>query len=149
MDESWSLDGVTIENRALVDRVFGEWPSFHDQLVVGLRIVQESSRSATLELDIDAVASYEPGPDGSFLGRDWHRVTLRCHNIAQLLVDDWLPENIIAELRFRTIDAAGLDGRGVVLDLDPIGGCGGRVCLICTSVEVVAVQPLNADVHPP
>lgn len=135
--------GVRIGNRSPVDDVFGEWPSFHDQYVTALRITNGADDRAQLELDIDAAAGYEQQADGTFAATEMHRVTLRCHDVDQVLIDSWQSPNIIGELRISAIDPDGLGGRAIFVEVEPISGCCAEVRLVCRAIEVVGVESLS------
>ena len=125
---------ASIINRAALDAIFGGWSSFHDQLLLELRLTTRGAGAPAVEGDFRLAGGYERRADGYYHATSLYDVTLRFHRVADVMLSGFLARNIIGELRLE----AGGEG-GVRVTLEGIGGCGGDVAFTCAAVEVVSV----------
>jgi hypothetical protein len=129
-----------IINRAAFDAVFGGWSSFHDQLLVALRVTSAGPRAPVLDAEFRVAGGYAERADGYFHATSWYAVTLRFHAVADVVLDGFLPENVVGELQLSAVEAAGGGPPAVRVTLEGIPGCGADLTLVCAAVEVLTVQ---------
>lgn len=128
-----------ITNRSAFDRVFGGWSSFHDSLLLALRLVAVGrQRGVRLEADFELPAAWETRADGFHYPANLHRVSLAFHDVAEIALDDFLEENIVGELRLVPA-SSGEARRPMRVVLEAIAGCGGGFTCVCGEIEVVRV----------
>ncbi|HSU96485.1 MAG TPA: hypothetical protein VLI40_04605 [Gemmatimonadaceae bacterium] len=82
---------------------------------------------------------YAQRTDGYFHATSRYDVTLRFSQIANLVLNGFLAENIVAELQLALIDPATHDGRTLAVTVEGIRGFGCDLAFDCTAMEVVAV----------
>lgn len=143
MSRSTVIEDAII-NRAAFDAALGGWSSFHDQLLVALRFTTTGVAAPALEADFRVAGGYAERADGYFYPTSWYALTLRFHQIADVVLSGFLPENIIGELQLSAADEGARLG-SVRVVLEGIPGCGGNLSLVCAAVEVLAVD----GPHPP
>jgi hypothetical protein len=136
------VDVVNAEH--LVAR-FGEWPSFHDGEVLGLRLDsgQRSDGVASLELDVHVFGSDGQLPTGRPSVVNHTVVTLRFEDIEALELDGFGPQNVLFDLVLEDVGLAA--GRQVQVRLPSSNGLAGR--FRCRRVTVIRADDYEPGPH--
>ena len=134
-----------IRNRGAVDAVFGGWSSFHDCLLLALRLDSELEAAPALEIDVLAPRSYEQR-GGVYHGIDHHCVTLRFHGVRDVVIADFLSYNLIGELKLAFVESDQPTTSPLRVELEANPGYGGEFALQCDDVEVVRVAERQSTV---
>ena len=126
-----------ISNRHRVENVFGPWPSFHDCLLLAVRL--ESGEAAVVEIDILAPTDYEKGGE---LHSPIHEylVTIRFNDASEIILTDFVAGNIIGELTL-SLESSEQDPPRARVRVEPIPACGVELSLLCNRVDVISVIP--------
>jgi hypothetical protein len=126
-----------INAEALIER-FGEWPSFHDAEIYGLRLDsgQRKNCDVRLELDIHLFASDGLLPDGRVKWVNHTLATLEFEEVENLELNGFGPQNVLDDLRFDEVNLAA--GRQVQVTLPSNNGLDGS--FRCRTVIVLAAE---------
>jgi hypothetical protein len=130
-----------INREALVDR-FGDWPSFHDAEVYGLRLDsgQRTDGVARLQLDVHVFAIDGQLPDGWFNCVDHTLVTFEFEGVEAVELDRFGPQNVLDDLVMEDINVGG--GRQVEVWLPSNNGLDGSFrCRTVTVLNAVPFEP--------
>ena len=123
-----------INSDALTGR-FGEWPSFHDAEIYGLRLDsgQRSDGVVRLELDIHVFAGDGLRADGRVNWVNHTLATLEFEEVEALEIDGFGPQNVLDDLLLDEVHEAA--GRQIQVTLPSNNGLGGS--FRCRSVSVL------------
>ena len=125
--------------RERFDAVFGGWSSFHDGLLLALRLeARGGGRGARAEADFE-LAEYTEQPNGNYRATAIHRVTLAFHDVSEVGLDGFLEQNIVGELRLERSSSADASRWPIRVILEGIPGYGGDLTWTCSAVEVVRI----------
>jgi hypothetical protein len=136
---------VTVLNAdALIDR-FGEWPSFHDAEVYGLRLDSGQRRDGfvRLQLDIHVFAVGGQLPGGRLDFRDHTMVTLEFDEVESIELEGFGPQNVLDGLGIAEFHGAA--GRQIEVTLPSSNGLEGR--FRCRTVAVIDTAPYDPSPH--
>jgi hypothetical protein len=128
-----------ILNRAAFDAVFGGWSSFHDSMLVGVRLRTDGPHAPTVEADFDLPRAFEPQRDGSMRPVEIRRVTLEFRRVALVTLKEFLPTNWVGELYLARVDPTFHEGRPLRVTLEGIAGTGCDLDLVCDAIAVGAI----------
>lgn len=123
-----------VNGDALIRR-FGEWPSFHDAEIYGLRLDsgQRSDGIVRLELDIHVFAGDGLQPSGQVNWVNHTLAALGFEEVEALEIDGFGPQNVLDDLLLDEIHEAA--GRQIQVMLPSNNGLGGS--FRCRSVSVL------------
>jgi hypothetical protein len=130
-----------INREALVGR-FGEWPSFHDAEVYGVRLDsgQRADGIARLQLDVHVFAIAGQLPGGHFNFVDHTLVTFEFEEVEAVELDGFGPQNVLDDLVLEDVHSAA--GRQVQVTLPSNHGLGGSFrCRTVTVLDAVPFEP--------
>ncbi len=128
-----------ILNRAAFDAVFGGWSSFHDAMVVAVRLGADGPHAPTVEADFDLPTEFEQQSDGAMRPVGLQRVTLQFHRVAQVSLDEFFPTNWVGQLHLSRVDPALHEGRSLRVTVEGIAGVGCNLDLVCHAIAVAAI----------
>ena len=136
-----------VNSEALVER-FGDWPSFHDAEVYGVRLDsgQRTDGVARLQLDVHVFAIDGQLPGGRFSFVDHTLVTFEFEDIGAVELDGFGPQNVLDDLIMEDINAAA--GRQVHVTLPSNNGLGGSFrCRTVIVLDAVPFEPGARSVY--
>ena len=128
-----------ILNRAAFDAVFGGWSSFHDAMLIAVRLGSDGPHAPTVEADFDLPTGFEQQSDGSMLRVGVQRVTLQFRRVAHVSLDEFFPTNWVGEVHLARVDPALHEGRPLRVTLEGIAGVGCNLDLVCDTIAVAAI----------
>jgi immunity protein 50 of polymorphic toxin system len=133
-----------INAEALVDR-FGEWPSFHDAEVLGLRLDSGQRTDGIVRLQLDVhVFAIERGAARDRLSFVNHTLaTLEFDEVEAVEFEGFGPQNVLDDLLLEDVHLAA--GRQIRVTLASNNGLGGS--FRCRSVTVLAAAPHAPGQH--
>jgi hypothetical protein len=136
------MGAVEIINAAALTERFGEWPSFHDAEVCGLRLDsgQRSDGVVRLELDVHVFSADGTLPNGRVNWVNHTLVTLEFEDVEALEIDCFGPQNVLDDLLLDEVHESA--GRQIEVALRSNNGLGGgfRCCLI-TMLNAIGFAP--------
>lgn len=138
-----------INREALIDR-FGDWPSFHDAEVYGLRLDsgQRTNGVASLQLDIHVFAVEGRLSNGRLNFVNHTLVTLEFEDVEALELEGFGPQNVLDDLVLEPVHLAA--GRQVQVTILTNNGLEGSFrCRLVTVLDVVPVEPGEHSVYGP
>jgi Immunity protein 50 len=139
------MAGVDVFNEeALVER-FGEWPSFHDAEIYGVRLDsgQRADGVVRLELDIHVFAVDGVRPDGHLNYLNHTLVTLEFEEVEALELDGFGHQNVLFDLKLEEVNLAA--GRQIEVELSSSHGLAGG--FRCRTATVLAAVPMTPGEH--
>lgn len=130
-----------MNQEALVER-FGEWPSFHDAEIYGLRLDSGQRRDGVvrLELDIHLFSAGERSSSGRVTWVDHTLVTLEFEDVEALQIEDFNHQNVLFDLVLDEIREGGALRIEVTLSSSR-GLSGGFSCRSIAVLDAVAFEP--------
>jgi len=130
---------ATVANAAAVVAVFGQF-DLHD---AELRAVHAGlARDGTAVLDVELALPGELALASGAADRGAeYRVTLRCSDVTDLTLADFLEQNVVAEYAFEMEHPAATDGRTVHVSITCSPGC--DLELRCRTIAVTGVQAIG------
>jgi hypothetical protein len=139
------MPGVEVFNQEALTERFGEWPSFHDAEIYGLRLDsgQRADGVVRLELDIHVFAVDGVRPDGHLNFVSHTLTTLEFEEVEALELDGFGNQNVLFDLNFKEVSLAA--GRQIEVGLSSSHGLGGS--FRCRTVSVLAAVPMTPGKH--
>jgi hypothetical protein len=133
-----------INGETLIER-FGEWPSFHDAEIYGLRVDsgQRSDGVVRLEVDVHVFGVNGTLPTGCLKFVNHTLVTLMFEQVEALELDGFGPQNVLDDLALEEVHLAA--GRQLQITLLSNNGLGGS--FRCRSVMVIDAVPYEPTEH--
>jgi Immunity protein 50 len=133
-----------VNSEALVER-FGEWPSFHDAEVYGLRLDSGQRTDGTVRVQLDVHVFTVDGrlPGGRHNFACHTLVTFEFDEVEALELDGFGPQNVLDDLVLEDVHLAA--GRQVQVTLPSSNGLGGG--FRCRAVVVLDVVPFEPGEH--
>lgn len=128
-----------ILNRTAFDEVFGGWSSFHDAMLVAVRLRSDGPHAPSVEADFDLATDFEHRTDGYMHPVALRRVTLEFRRVARLTLSEFLTANWVGELQLARVDPALHEGRSLRATVQAIAGAGCDLDLVCDAIAVVAI----------
>ena len=128
-----------ILNRSAFDAVFGGWSSFHDAMLIAVRLRTDGPYAPTVEADFDLPTEFERQSDGSMLPVGLQRVTLEFRRVAEVTLDEFFPTNWVGELHLARVDPALHEGRLFRVTVEGIAGVGCDLGLTCEAIAVASI----------
>jgi hypothetical protein len=144
-----------IKGKALLEDIFGYWPSFHDAEVIAVRLhraqpVAEGSdvHRVTLETDVHVFESTtEVDARGYYVLKNHTLVTLAFRGIDQLEMEGFNPQNALFELELKDISDRGFDA--LRWEVAFVAAHGMEASFNCESIEVVRAEPFDPATKQP
>jgi hypothetical protein len=136
------MGSVEIINAEALTERFGEWPSFHDAEVYGLRLDsgQRSGGVVRLELDVHVFSAEGLLPTGHVNWVNHTLVTLEFEDVEALEIDGFGPQNVVDDLLLDDVHEAA--GRQVEVALPSNNGLGGGFrCRLVTVLNAIGFEP--------
>jgi hypothetical protein len=145
MERPGKMSAVDIVNDATLVERFGEWPTFHDAEVYGLRLDsgQRSDGVVRLELDVHVFGVDGTLPTGRLNFVHHTLVTLMFEEVEALEIDTFGPQNVLDDLVLEEVHLAA--GRQIQVTLPSNNGLGGS--FRCRSVMVIDAVPYEPTPH--
>jgi hypothetical protein len=140
--------GVDLINRETLVERFGEWPSFHDAEIYGLRLDsgQRKDGVVRLQMDIHVFAVDGQLPDGHLNFVKHTLVALEFDEVEALEMDGFGPQNVLDDLVVEEVHLAA--GRQLQVTLPSNNGLGGSFrCRTVTVLDAVAFEPTRHSVY--
>jgi hypothetical protein len=133
-----------VENAALLTRVFGGWPSFHDAEVLTMHLDRAGADGPSLEACVHVFrATGEVGAQGRYVLTHHTKVTLRFVDILLARLRGFDGQNSLWDLDIVEVDPAESDGRRLSVCF---GSNVGVECeLLCNRIVVEAVEPFDPE----
>jgi hypothetical protein len=131
----------------LIER-FGEWPSFHDAEIYGVRLDsgQRGGGVVRLQLDIHLFAVDGQLPDGGLNFVKHTLVTLEFDEVEALEMDGFGPQNVLDDLAIEEVHLAA--GRQLQVTLPSNNGLGGSFrCCTATVLDALPYEPTRHSVY--
>jgi hypothetical protein len=129
-----------LNSEALIER-FGEWPSFHDAEVYGLRLDSGQRRDGIVRLELDVhvfdVDGKLPGGRLNFVRHTL--VKLEFEDVEAVELDGFGPQNVLDDLGLKEVTLAA--GRQIQVTLPANNGLDGS--FRCRTVTVLAAVPMT------
>jgi hypothetical protein len=142
--------GMEIINRdALTDR-FGDWPSFHDAEVYGVRLDsgQRTDGKVRLELQVHMFAVQGELPDGRFNFVKHTLVSLEFEEVESLELDGFGPQNVLDDLVLEEVEVDLVSGRRLQVTLPANNGMDASFrCRTLTVLDAVDFEPGEHSVY--
>ena len=131
-----------VENAALLTRVFGEWPSFHDAEVLTMHLDRAGADGPVLEACVHVFRMTREVDARGRYGLTHHtKVTLRFVNIVLLQLHGFSHQNSLSGL---DIEEAGLaESHGRRLSVYFGSNSGVEADLLCDRIVIQAVEPFD------
>jgi hypothetical protein len=139
---------MTVINREAVVERFGEWPSFHDAEVYGLRLDtgQRGDGIVRLQLDVHVFAVGGQLQGGRLKFVDHTLVTFEFEEVESLELEDFGPQNVLFDLMFEDVRLAA--GRQIQVTLSSSHGLSARFrCRTAIVLEAVPFEPGRHSVY--
>jgi hypothetical protein len=136
------MGAMDIINADTLTERFGEWPSFHDAEVYGLRLDsgQRSDGVVRLELDIHVFAADGRLPTGHVSWVNHTLVTLEFEEVEALEIEGFGPQNVLDDLLLDDVHVAA--GRQIEVALPSNNGLGGGFrCRSITVLNTIDFEP--------
>jgi hypothetical protein len=131
-----------IENKHLLEDIFGHFPSFHDAEVLRIELNREDIRTLpTFEAQIHIFEATSEVKDGQYVLRHHNIVTFRFLEIDELTVKGFNNQNVLSDLTINDISDQQLEWLNFDVHFDGIFGTDIR--FKCGSVKIVSVQPFS------
>jgi Immunity protein 50 len=130
---------------ALVER-FGEWPSFHDAEILGLRLDsgQRSNGVPALELDLHLFKAGGQTPDGRIEWTTHTLATLLFERVEEVSLEGFGPQNVLFDLDMQRVVGGPVPNR-IAVELQSSNGLVGS--FTCESITVLAATPHEPGRH--
>lgn len=138
-----------INREALIDH-FGEWPSFHDAEVYGVRLDsgQRTAGVVSVQLDVHVFAVDGRLPSGRLNFVKHALVTLEFEDVEALDLEGFGPQNVLDDLVLEPVHLAA--GRQVQVTLPSSNGLEGSFrCRFVTVLDAVPLEPGEHSVYGP
>jgi hypothetical protein len=138
-----------INREALIVR-FGEWPSFHDAEVYGLRLDsgQHTTGLVSVQLDIHVFAVDGRVASGRLNFVDHTLVTFEFEDVESLHLEGFGPQNVLDDLVLEAVHLAA--GSQVQVTLPSSNGLEGSFrCRFVTVLDAVPFEPGEHSVYGP
>jgi hypothetical protein len=128
-----------VTNADAVVAIFGQF-DLHDAELRSVHAGHAPNGTATLDA-VFAVPGELALATGSANRGAEYRVTLRCSDVSDLTLADFLEQNVVAEYAFETEDPAATDGRTVHVVITCSPGC--DLELRCRTIAVTGIEAIG------
>jgi hypothetical protein len=109
---------VSFENSALLESIFGGWPSFHDAEVLRVVLDRSGDEGPTLEAAIHVFEmTSDVDPKGFYVLKNHTEVTLRFTSVALTRLQWFNHQNSLSSLAITGIDPKEHDGRRLRVEM--------------------------------
>jgi hypothetical protein len=131
-----------VENAALLTRVFGEWPSFHDAEVLTMHLDRAGVDGPSLEACVHVFRmTREVDARGHYVLTHHTQVTLRFVDILLLQLRGFDDQNSLSDLDLEEVDPSDNAGRRFSVCFGSNVGVESE--LLCNRIVVQAVEPFD------
>ena len=140
-----------IRNSELLTSLFGYWPCFHDAEVVWLRLDRRATslgKGPTVEALIHTFEmTSEVNTAGFYVLRNHVLVQLRFARVKEVVLDGFNHQNVLNGLSIKDIRHRQMEHLNFEVAFDSTFGV--TATFQCEEIEIVDVEPCNAEGHPP
>jgi hypothetical protein len=133
---------VSFENSALLELIFGRWPSFHDAEVLRVVLDRSGDEGPTLEVTIHVFdMTSDVDPQGFCVLKNHTEVTLRFTLVGLKRLQWFNHQNVLSSLEISEIDPKECDGRRLRVEMPSSYGLEAE--FDCKRAIVASVRPFR------
>jgi hypothetical protein len=136
------IEAGQIDNGETLTEVFGQWPSFHDAEVHGIRLDRGCAGPPSLAADIHVFQiTSVVTPDGYYALENHTLLTLHFRGVDQLELGGFNHQNVLLGLELNDISARQLDVLRWEVAFDSSFGVSAR--FLCEGIGVLGAEPFE------
>jgi hypothetical protein len=133
---------MLVENAALLESIFGRWPSFHDAEVLRVVLDRSGDDGPTLEATIHVFEmTSDVDAKGFYVLKNHTEVTLRFTSVGLKRLQWFNHQNVLSSFEISEIDSTQHDGRRLHVEMPSSYGL--EADFACKRAIVASVRPFE------